>query len=79
MKQRVSKLSRLAGVIFIAASGCAVAPNASGPDAAAAPPRVQDCTNVSVGSPTQYACAGKVYSAYQMTQLREAWKRKARP
>jgi hypothetical protein len=79
MRQRWRKLSGLAAVLFIAVPGCAIAPSAAGPNAAAAPPRVQDCTNVSVGSPTQYVCEGKVYTAYKLTQLREDWERKAQP
>ncbi len=41
------------------------------------PPRVQGCANVAVTSPPQFACGGKVYTAFQLTRLREAAEKEA--
>jgi hypothetical protein len=73
-------MSSISLVLLVAGSGCAVWPGGSRPAAAtAAAPAVQDCTNVSVGSPTQFACGGKVYTAYKLMQLREAQAQPPRP
>jgi hypothetical protein len=34
-------------------------------------PLVQNCTLVGVGSPTKYACNGKVYTSFKLAQMRE--------
>lgn len=36
------------------------------------PPDVTNCAIVTVSTPMLYACKGKVYTAYQLQQLREA-------
>lgn len=35
------------------------------------PPRVQDCGIVTISTPNKYICNGKVYTSYQLQQLRE--------
>jgi hypothetical protein len=37
------------------------------------PPRVQNCGIVSIGSPTNYACNGKVYTSFDLAKLRQDW------
>ena len=34
-------------------------------------PRVQDCAVVQTGSPSRFACNGKVYTSFQLAKLRE--------
>lgn len=66
----------------IALAGCAVM-RAHGGDSsyqqvAAAdrpPPMVQNCGIVGIGSPTKYACGGKVYTSFELLKLREEWEK----
>lgn len=39
------------------------------------PPRVQDCGIVGIGSPTKYACNGKVYTSFELAKLRLDWEK----
>ncbi len=39
-------------------------------------PRVQNCAVVSIGSPSKYACGGKVYTTFQLAKMREEAKQK---
>ena len=39
------------------------------------PPVVQNCGIVSIGSPTKYACDGKVYTSFDLLKLRQAWEK----
>jgi hypothetical protein len=39
------------------------------------PPRVQNCGIVGIGSPTKYACNGKVYTSFDLLRLRLAWEK----
>ena len=39
----------------------------------APPPNILDCGIVSIGSPSKYACDGKVYTSRQITQMRADW------
>lgn len=34
-------------------------------------PRVQDCGVIQTGTPSRFACDGKVYTSYQLAKLRE--------
>jgi hypothetical protein len=81
------KLAALAAALLLAGSVCAQAgastnsgparsKNSTAGTTSDPPPNVQDCTNITVSTPTLYACNGKVYSAYKLTQLREARARK---
>lgn len=70
----------------ITAAGCAARGGAANPAAGTAAetatpaaataqtgapaPRVQDCAIVAISSPPKYACNGKVYTAFQLAQLR---------
>jgi hypothetical protein len=47
--------------------GCTVMSSTAGPQPV---PRVEDCAIVTVSSPIKYACGGKVYTAFQLTRLR---------
>lgn len=38
--------------------------------------RVQDCGIVAISSPPKYACNGKVYTAFQLTQMRAEQEKK---
>jgi hypothetical protein len=70
-------------VLLIAASGCAAKQSLSrltaADNAAVNPPAVQDCACISVGSPSQFECGGKVYTSYQLAHLREANNQQQRP
>jgi len=74
----------LAGVM-LAVVGCSTAApvpsNRNGTQQASAapagpPPRVQDCGIVSIGSPSKYACNGKVYTTFQLAKLRQDWEKR---
>lgn len=79
------KVSTLAAAIMIAAAGCSdsaftmarpIDPPPSAQSASAkpaAPPNILDCGIVSIGSPSKYACHGKVYTSRQITQMRADW------
>ncbi len=56
-------------------AGCSATASLAGAGASArrdppAPPRVQDCGIVTVGSPTKYVCNGKVYTTFELAKLR---------
>jgi len=81
-RRGLMRLSLAAGMI--AASGCAGMPlfgsGSRGPyqQVAAAdspPPMVQDCGIVTIGSPTKYACNGKVYTSFDLLKLRQDWEK----
>ncbi len=70
----------LAGALLgLGISGCSAMPfgGASAPQASATapPPMVQNCGIVSIGSPSNYACDGKVYTAFQLAKLRQDWEK----
>ena len=69
-------------VATIALAGCAgMQPHGSGSSyqkVAAAdrpPPMVQNCGIVGIGSPTKYACDGKVYTSFDLLKLRRDWEK----
>lgn len=39
------------------------------------PPMVQNCGIVGIGSPTKYACDGKVYTSFDLLKLRQNWEK----
>jgi hypothetical protein len=54
--------------------GCAAAPSsitsaASNGTANAPPPDVHDCTLISIGSPSKYACGDKTYTSFELTKM----------
>jgi len=66
-------LALASAVLAMGLWGCsAMAPVASAPQtsAKAPPPFVQDCGIASIGSPSTYACDGKVYTSFALTKLR---------
>ncbi len=68
---------------MIATAGCAVMHSqrgigSSNDQVAAAdvpPPQVQNCGIVSIGSPSKYACNGKVYTSFDLLKLRQDWEK----
>ncbi len=81
-----ARLARLTTIMLAAlACGCAAMspapPAQSGANAQAAAkpiPRVEDCAVLNTGTPSRFACNGKVYTSYQLAKLREdAAKKKA--
>jgi len=60
-----------AGLLAVAASaglaGCAMSNPivSSGPE-----PRVEDCALIQQATPSRYVCGGKVYTAIQLTDIR---------
>lgn len=68
-------------MLTVGLAGCSSMPTmystAWGPDGdTGAPPLVQNCGIVGIGSPTKYACNGKVYTSFQLTKLRQQWQQK---
>jgi hypothetical protein len=61
----------------LAWAGCV--PNSSSPNAAPSnpkvvvqlAPKVGNCAVLQVGTPSRFACDGKVYTSYQLAKLRE--------
>jgi hypothetical protein len=81
MTKRSRRFLRLSIVtVMIAVSGCAwMQPGGGHPQQVASadvpPPMVQNCGIVSIGSPTKYACDGKVYTSFDLLKLRLAWEK----
>jgi len=75
------RLSIAAGILTLA--GCSAMPPFLGGQApqqapagsGSSPPFVQDCGIVSIGSPTKYACNGKVYTSFDLAKLRLDWEK----
>lgn len=60
--------------LLCALIGCAAAPSgitsaASNSTASAPPPDVHDCTVISTGSPSKYACGDKTYTSFELTKM----------
>jgi hypothetical protein len=75
------RFSIAAGILTLA--GCSAMPPFLGGQAAHQAfagagnpsPFVQDCGIVSIGSPTKYACNGKVYTSFDLAKLRLDWEK----
>ncbi len=78
------KVGALATAVMLAAAGCSVLsparpidPPASSAQTASAkpvpPPNILNCGIVSIGTPSKYACDGKVYTSRQINQMRADW------
>jgi hypothetical protein len=80
-RRGLMRLSLATGMIAV--SGCAAMQSqrgigSSSEQVAAAdvpPPQVQNCAIVSIGSPTKYACDGKVYTSFDLLKLRQDWEK----
>jgi hypothetical protein len=67
--------------MMLAMGGCATmtetasgtsAQTAAAPKAAATPvPYVENCVEISVGSPSKFVCDGKTYTSFQLAKIRE--------
>jgi hypothetical protein len=77
-RQRLAKniaLKIIASCAFaFALIGCAAAPSsitgaAANGSANAPPPDVHDCTLISTGSPSKYACGDHTYTSYDLTKM----------
>ena len=66
-------LGTLAGCATVTSKPAAQqGPGAAAIQAAANPiPRVQDCGVLNTGTPSRFACDGKVYTSFQLAKLRE--------
>jgi hypothetical protein len=80
-RQRLSKIA-LKIIVGWALScvliGCAAAPSgitsaASNSTASAPPPDVHDCTVISTGSPSKYACGDQTYTSYDLTKMQRTY------
>jgi hypothetical protein len=77
--QRVA--STVIGVALVTLAGCASITSLSSgtwgaggstSQASARPiPRVQDCAVLNTGTPSRFACNGKVYTSFELAKLRE--------
>jgi hypothetical protein len=56
-----ARIATVAVTIGLSTSGCA---------SQSTPPRVENCGIVAVSSPTKYVCNGKVYTSFELTNLR---------
>ena len=78
--QRPRQLALAYTVLAMGLCGCsAMAPFGSAPQqqtsAKVPPPYVQNCGIVSIGSPSNYACDGKVYTSFELAKLRQEWEK----
>ena len=70
-------LPLILGSLCLAAPGCST--NSSSPNSAPTnlkvviqpAPKVANCAVLQVGTPSRFACNGKVYTSYQLAKLRE--------
>jgi hypothetical protein len=76
--RRIVKLFKsLVGLIFFATAVCGCASQTARlpsqePQAAATPiPYVRNCAVLNTGSPSRFACNGKVYTSFQLAKIRE--------
>jgi|HubBroStandDraft_1064217.scaffolds.fasta_scaffold73574_1 hypothetical protein len=66
-------LAILCGTMLLCIAGCAAygpAPGSTGGGTASVP-LVQNCGVIDAGTPSRFACNGKVYTSYQLAKLRE--------
>jgi len=72
MKPRLSKRSFRMSICTAALASLALAGCSSNPLSDHGPlPRVADCAIAGIGSPTKYACGGKIYTSFQLADIRE--------
>lgn len=70
-------------VLIGAAAGCAsigsmMPASGAAPNAGPTPmPMVQNCAVVNIGSPSKFACNGKVYTTFELAKIREQAAKKA--
>jgi hypothetical protein len=62
----------LGGAALLGTAGCAAyGPNPPSQGQAAPVPLVQNCAVLNTGTPSRFACNGKVYTSFQLAKLRE--------
>ncbi len=82
MKRVSSRFARGALVfVMVATAGCATitqmtSSGATTKGATASVPYVENCVEVSVGSPSKFVCNGKSYTSFQLAKIREDEARK---
>jgi predicted phosphoribosyltransferase len=67
-------LASIAALVTLMLAGCgslAIQNPIASTSTAQSIPRVQDCAVLSTGSPSRFACNGKVYTSFQLAKLRE--------
>ncbi len=78
---RRAQLARTMAVLLTALAGCALTNSTPGGSTArpgATPiPMVQNCAVVNIGSPSKFACNGKVYTTFELAKIREDAAKKA--
>ncbi len=76
-----AQLARSMAVVLTALAGCALTgltPGGSPAKGVATPiPMVQNCAVVNIGSPSKFACNGKVYTTFELAKIREDAAKKA--
>jgi len=76
LRIRVMQAAVLGTAMAALGAGCAniswpaMATPATGTTAQAEQPHIWDCGLVSIGTPSKYACNGKVYTAMQLAKIR---------
>lgn len=72
-ERRTKWLPFVATVLAIGLGGCGMTTGTQAPQQAAGkdgpPPQVEDCGIVGIGSPSKYACNGKVYTSFALAKL----------
>jgi hypothetical protein len=72
MKPRLSNRSLRVGLGAVAFAALTLAGCSNNPFSDYGPsPRVADCAIVSIGSPTKYACNNKVYTSFDLADIRD--------
>lgn len=79
-RQWSTKLALASAMLAIGACGCSALPpfsraSTQQASAKAPPPSVQECGIVGIGSPSKYACNGKVYTSFELAKLRQDWEK----
>jgi len=68
-RARYARLAAVALTVF--AGGCAGFGPPFANQAAGTAPLVQNCAVLNTGTPSRFACNGKVYTSFQLAKLRE--------
>ncbi len=69
--RRMRRTAAFAAAMFFTTGCAAVTPLGKLQTSATDPPRVQNCGIVAISSPSKFACNGKVYTSFQLAELRD--------
>ena len=76
--RRVAMLALMAAAAGCASLNSMMPVSGAAPNAGPTPmPMVQNCAVVNIGSPSKFACNGKVYTTFELAKIREQAAQKA--